>query len=94
MAGRALGEGRGFERDFQTAVPWVALAFGGDLRVTLTSRLALSFDLDGLVTLFRPAFGVREELQVRKLRDLPRFGAAIGTGLVVTFGEGRGGARP
>ncbi|MCA9706524.1 MAG: hypothetical protein KDK70_11795 [Myxococcales bacterium] len=94
VAGSAMAEGRGFVRDFQTVVPWVAGVFGGDLRIGLTRRLALSLDLDGLVTVVRPVFDVREELQVRKLRDLPRFGAAFGAGLVVGFGEGRRGARP
>lgn len=94
VAGGAIGEGRGFIRDFQTVVPWVAGAFGGDLRVGLTRRLALSFDIDGLVTVVRPVFDVLEQLEVRKLRDLPRFSAAFGVGLVVGFGEGRLGARP
>ncbi len=94
IAGSAMGEGRGFVRDFQVVVPWVALAFGGDLRVSLMHRLDLSFDLDGVVTTVRPVFDVREELGVRKLRDLPRFGGMFGLGLVVSFGEGPGRPRP
>lgn len=94
VVGGAMAEGRGFVRDFQSVVPWVAAAFGGDLRVLLVDRLAVSFDLDGLVSLVRPVFDVREELQVRKLRDLPRFSATFGVGLVVGLGEGRRGARP
>lgn len=94
VAGSALGRARGYFRDFQTVVPWVAVPVGGDLRVDLTRRLAFSFGLDGLITVINPVFDKHEELQVRKLRDLPRFSATFGVGLVVGFGEGRRGAGP
>lgn len=83
LGGSALAEGRGFVRDQRTAVPWVAMAFGGDLRIELMPRLDLSLGLDGLVTVVRPVFSVTEELQVRQLRDLPRFSGAFGLGFVV-----------
>lgn len=85
LAGAALAEGRGFRDDYRTTLPWVAMALGGDVRVGLSARTALSFGLDGLVSVVRPAFDVREDFQVRQLRDLPRFGAAIGMGVVVAL---------
>jgi len=94
IAGSALGEGRGFGQNYQVVVPWVALAVGGDLRVALTRRLALSLDLDAVLSTVQPVFDVYEELGVRKLRDLPRFGGMLGAGLVIALGEGRSGARP
>jgi hypothetical protein len=83
LAGSALAQGRGFREDHRTTLPWVALALGGDVRVGLGPRTALSFGLDGLVSVVRPVFDVREDFQVRQLRDLPRFGAAIGMGVVI-----------
>jgi hypothetical protein len=81
-----LAKGRGFREDYRTTLPWVALALGGDVRVGLGPRTALSFGLDGLASLVRPVFDVEEELfEVRQLRDLPRFGAAIGMGVVVSL---------
>ncbi|MCH9680272.1 MAG: hypothetical protein K0V04_02470 [Deltaproteobacteria bacterium] len=85
VAGTAVGESQGFARDFRIAVPWLAGAVAADLRVRLAPRLRLSFGLDGLVTVLQPVFDVREELGVRQLRDLPRFGAALGVGLVVVL---------
>ncbi len=85
IAGTAVAEGNGFVRDFRISVPWVAFAFGGDLRVRLSRRIRLSIGLDGLVTAVQPVFEVREELGVRQLRDLPRFGAAFGVGLVLVL---------
>lgn len=85
LVGAALAEGRGFRDDYRTTLPWVAVALGGDVRVGLSARTALSFGLDGLVSVVRPTFDVREDFQVRQLRDLPRFGAAIGMGVVVAL---------
>jgi hypothetical protein len=85
LAGSALAQGRGFRDNYRTTLPWMALAFGGDVRVGLGPRTALSFGLDGLVTVVRPVFDVREEFEVRQLRDLPRFGAALAVGLVVSL---------
>jgi hypothetical protein len=85
LAGGALAQGRGFREDYRTTLPWVAVALGGDVRVGLGPRTALSFGLDGLVSLVRPVFDVEEEFEVRQLRDLPRFGAAIGMGVVVSL---------
>lgn len=85
LAGAALAEGRGFRDDYRATLPWLAVALGGDVRVGLSARTALSFGLDGLVSLVRPVFDVREDFEVRQLRDLPRFGAAIGMGVVVTL---------
>lgn len=83
LAGGALAQGRGFREDYRTTLPWVAVALGGDVRVGLGPRTALSFGLDGVVSVVRPVFDVREDFQVRELRDLPRFGATIGMGVVV-----------
>jgi hypothetical protein len=85
LAGSALAQGRGFREDYRTTLPWVAVALGGDVRVGLGPRTALSFGLDGLVSVVRPVFDVRENFEVRQLRDLPRFGAAIGMGVVVAL---------
>lgn len=85
LAGAALAEGRGFRDDYRATLPWLAVALGGDVRVGLSARTALSFGLDGLVSLVRPVFDVREDFEVRQLRELPRFGAAIGMGVVVTL---------
>jgi len=85
LAGSALAQGRGFREDYQTTLPWVAVALGGDVRVGLGARTALSFGLDGLVSVVRPVFDVREDFQVRQLRELPRFGAAIAMGVVVAL---------
>jgi hypothetical protein len=85
LAGSALAQGRGFLEDYRTTLPWVAVAFGGDVRVGLGPRTALSFGLDGLVGLVRPVFDVREEFEVRQLRELPRFGAAFGVGFAVSL---------
>lgn len=85
VAGGALAQGRGFREDYRTTLPWVALALGGDVRVGLGPRTALSFGLDGLVSLVRPVFDVEDEFGVRELRDLPRFGASIGMGVVVSL---------
>ncbi|MEX1363205.1 MAG: hypothetical protein AB1Z98_08770 [Nannocystaceae bacterium] len=82
LAGTALAEGRGFDRDFRIAVPWLAGTFGGDVRVGLTPRVRLSLGLEGVVTVVRPVFDVREQSEVRTLRELPRFGALFGVGLV------------
>ncbi|MEM9456107.1 MAG: hypothetical protein AAGF11_18135 [Myxococcota bacterium] len=94
LAGSAYGRARGYYRDFETVVRWVAVPIGGDVRVDLTRRLAFSFDVDGLITLINPIFDMEEELQVRKLRDLPPFAVTFGVGLVVGFGEGHRGAGP
>lgn len=85
VAGGALAQGRGFREDYRATLPWVALAVGGDVRVGLGPRTALSFGLDGLVSVVRPVFDVEEEFEVRQLRDLPRFGAAFGVGVVVAL---------
>ncbi|MCA9650899.1 MAG: hypothetical protein KC501_13370 [Myxococcales bacterium] len=85
IAGTALAEGRGFSRDFRIALPWVAGTFGADVRVGLTPRLRLSFGLDGLVTVVRPVFDVQEASGARTLRELPRFGALFGLGLVLVL---------
>jgi hypothetical protein len=85
LAGSALAQGRGFREDYRTTLPWVAVALGGDVRVGLGPRTALSFGLDGLVSVVRPVFDVREDFQVRQLRELPRFGAAIAMGVVVAL---------
>jgi hypothetical protein len=85
LAGSALAQGRGFREDYRTTLPWVAVALGGDVRVGLGPRTALSFGLDGLVSVVRPVFDVRENFEVRQLRDLPRFGAAIAMGVVVAL---------
>jgi hypothetical protein len=85
LGGSALAQARGFRDDYRTTLPWVAVALGGDVRVGLGPRTALSFGLDGLVSVVRPVFDVREDFQVRQLRDLPRFGATIGMGVVVVL---------
>lgn len=85
LAGSALAQGRGFLRDYRTTLPWVAVALGGDVRVGVGPRTALSFGLDGLVSLVRPVFDVAEEPQARELRELPRLGAALGMGVVVSL---------
>lgn len=85
LAGGALAQGRGFLRDYRTRLPWVAMAVGGDVRVGLGPRTALSFGLDGIVSLVRPVFDLAEDFEVRELRDLPRFGAALGVGVVVSL---------
>jgi len=85
LAGSAVAQGRGFREDYRITLPWVAVALGGDVRVGLSPRTALSFGLDGLVSVVRPVFDVREDFEVRQLRDLPRFGAAIGMGVVVAL---------
>src|SRR5690606_22556785 len=80
LAGSALAQGRGFRDDLRTTLPWLAVAVGGDIRVALSRRVGLSFGLDGLVSLVRPVFLVREEHEVRQLRELPRLGAPAGVG--------------
>ncbi len=85
LAGSAFARGRGFRENYRATLPWVALALGGDVRVGLGRRTALSFGLDGLVSVVRPVFDVREEFEVRQLRDLPRFGAMLGVGFVVSL---------
>jgi hypothetical protein len=85
LAGSAVAQGRGFRDNYRATLPWVALAFGGDVRVGVGPRTALSFGLDGLVTVVRPVFDVREQFEVRQLRDLPRFGAAFAVGFVVSL---------
>ncbi len=95
VGGSAFARGEGFLRDFQTVVPWFAAAFGGDVRVSLLPRLSLTFGLDGLVTVVRPVFDMQgQNLEVRQVRDLPRFAAVFGMGLVVHLSEGRRRRRP
>jgi len=85
LAGSALGEGRGFQRDYRAHLPWLAAALGADVRVALVPRVRLWFGLEGLATVVRPVFDLREESEVRTLRELPRFGAIFGVGLVVVL---------
>lgn len=85
LAGSAFARGRGFRENYQATLPWMAVALGGDVRVGLSRRTALSFGVDGVVSVVRPVFDVREEFEVRQLRDLPRFGAMLGVGFVVSL---------
>jgi hypothetical protein len=52
---------------------------------SIESVPALAFGVDGLVNVVRPVFDVREDLQVRKLRELPYLGAMFGVGLVIVL---------
>lgn len=85
LVGSALAEGQGFSTDYRVALPWAAGTFGGDVRVGLTPRVRLSFGLEGLVTVVRPVFDLREGPEARTLRELPRFGALFGVGLVIVL---------
>ncbi|MEM6992676.1 MAG: hypothetical protein AAF721_19335 [Myxococcota bacterium] len=80
LSGVALARGREFERSGRARLPWVALVLGANVRVDLTSRLALDFALEGVGTAVRPVFVVESDAGP-SLREFARFGVALGIGL-------------
>lgn len=95
ILGAASARGRAFDdANFRSVVPWVAIAFGGGVRVPLGKRVQLDLFGDAVVTAVRPVFSAREEFEVRRLQALPWVGGMFGVGFVVELGEGRGVLRP
>ncbi len=85
VAGAAIAAGRGFVLDRTVALPWVAMALSGDVRVRLTSRLQLEFGLDGLVTAVQPGLDVESLDGPQPVRDFGRFSIMAGVGVVIGF---------
>jgi hypothetical protein len=85
VAGAAIASGRGFAVDRTIALPWVALALSGDVRVRLSPRVQLEFGLDGLATAVQPGLDVESLDGPQPVRDFARFGISAGAGLVLGF---------
>lgn len=87
LAGNAVAQGRGFDQDGRVVLPWMAVAAGGDVRIAVHRRVALSLGLEGLLSVVQPVFYVRQESQERQLQPLPRVGALLSGGVVIAIGR-------
>jgi hypothetical protein len=86
IAGAAFGTGQGFRDDRTSRVPWLAAAFGADLRIRIARRVELELGADGVAHAVRPAFDFIDENGARRaVQEFPRMGLLVGTALVLTL---------
>jgi hypothetical protein len=86
IGGAAFGTGQGFQDDRTSRIPWLAVAFGADLRVRIARRVELELGADGVAHVVRPAFDFIDQNGARRaVQEFPRVGLLVGLGLVLTL---------
>ncbi len=86
VGGAAFGTGQGFQDDRTSRIPWLAIAFGADLRVRVARRVELELGVDGVAHAVRPAFDYIDENGARRaVQEFPRVGLLTGLALVLTL---------
>ena len=86
VGGAAFGTGQGFQDDRTSRIPWLAIAFGADLRIRVARRVEIELGADGVAHVVRPAFDYIDENGARRaVQEFPRVGLLTGIALVLTL---------
>lgn len=86
IAGAALAAGRGFRRDREAEIPWVAAVSRLELAVAVADPLAIGLAVDGMLATVRPRLEVLgPDGVVSASQGLPAAGFALALGLRARF---------
>ena len=89
--GVVVASGRGYPQDERVVLPWLGARTSADLRVALSPRVALTFDVGVVAPLVGARFDVRNEGGILQERRAPAAaGGSGGVGVVVQLRDPHG----